>query len=322
MRQYELIIGVPIVLSGTINMDDYLKDNEENAYRVTDLNIDFEIRKDNTHQPNKGYITLYNLPDGFVEYINQNAGKPLAILLRAGYTDTGMNTLFSGEVSFFEDNWDGDLITRKTKLTLGDGELALKTATTARSYRTNTKLNTILDDLISDLALPKGQIIRYSDNDVLPFSKSFTGTASENLRNLANSTGRTFSVQDSSIYFTVRGKALPQNIFILNESSGLIGIPTPRTMSAKQEYILQQKKDKTKKEELKKKYQNKEDVGLTVSCLLNGAVLPETTVYLDSIYLKGFYKAVEVIHTGSYEGDGDGSWTTEMKLAEVQGKLE
>ena len=41
-------------------MDDYLKDNEENAYRVTDLNIDFEIRKDNTHQPNKGYITLYN----------------------------------------------------------------------------------------------------------------------------------------------------------------------------------------------------------------------------------------------------------------------
>ena len=205
---------------------------------------------------------------------------------------------------------------------LGDGELALKTATTARSYRTNTKLNTILDDLISDLALPKGQIIRYSDNVVLPFSKSFTGTASENLRNLASSTGRTFSVQDSSVYFTVKGKALPQNIFILNESSGLIGIPTPRTMSAKQEYILQQKKDKAKKEELKKKYQNKEDVGLTVSCLLNGAVLPETTVYLDSIYLKGFYKAVEVIHTGSYEGDGEGSWTTEMKLAEVQGKLE
>ena len=140
--------------------------------------------------------------------------------------------------------------------------------------------------MISDLALPKGQIIRYSDNDVLPFSKSFTGTASENLRNLANSTGRTFSVQDSSVYFTVKGKALPQNIFILNESSGLIGIPTPRTMSAKQEYVLQQKKDKAKKEEIKKKYQNKEDVGLTVSCLLNGAVLPETTVYLDSIYLK------------------------------------
>ena len=33
MRQYELIIGVPIVLSGTINMDDYLKDNEENAVK-------------------------------------------------------------------------------------------------------------------------------------------------------------------------------------------------------------------------------------------------------------------------------------------------
>ena len=322
MRQYELIIGVPIVLSGTINMDDYLKDNEENAYRVTDLNIDFEIRKDNTHQPNKGYVTLYNLSDSFVEYINQNAGKSLAVLLRAGYTDTGMNTLFSGEVSFFEDNWDGDLITRKTKLTLGDGELALSTATTARSYRAGTKLNSVLEDLITDLSLPKGQIIKYSDKDVLPSSKSFSGTARENLKNLADATGRTFSVQDSSVYFTVQGKALPKNITILNESSGLIGIPSPRTMSAKQEYELQKKKDKTKKEEIKKKYQNKEDVGMTVSCLLNGAILPETTVYIDSKYLKGFFKAIEVIHTGSYEGDGEGSWTTEMKLAEVEGKLE
>ena len=123
------------------------------------------------------------------------------------------------------------------------------------------------------------------------------------------------------MYFTIKGKALPQNITKLDESSGLIGIPTPRTMSAKQEYELQKKKDKTKKEELKKKYQNKEDVGLTLSCLLNGAILPETTVYVSSDYLTGFFKAIEVIHTGSYEGSGEGSWTTEMKLAEVEGKL-
>lgn len=321
MRQYELIVGVPVKLAGTINMDEYIKDTASNAYKITDLNIDFEIRKDNTHQPNKGYITIYNLSDDFVNYINQNAGQALAVLLKAGYTDTGMNTIFSGEVAFFEDEWDGDLITRRTKLTLGDGELALSTATTGRSYRRGTKLSTILNDLISDLGLPKGRVIPYSDSDVLTFSKSFSGTASENLRNLAASTGRTFSVQDGSVYYTVLGKALKQMVFELSEETGLIGIPSPRTMSAKQEYELQKKKDKSKKEEVKKKYQNKEDIGLVVTCLLNGAIIPETTVYLKSKYLKGFYKAVEVAHTGNFEGDGDSSWTTEMKLAEVEGKL-
>ena len=70
-----------------------------------------------------------------------------------------------------------------------------------------------------------------------------------------------------------------------------------------------------------KQYQNKEDIGLVVTCLLNGAIIPETTVYLKSKNLTGFYKAVEVAHTGNFEGDGDSSWTTEMKLAEVEGKL-
>lgn len=317
LRTYELILGKPITINNISEFDKVINDSKENAYRITDLQIEFEINKDNTHKTNMGSITITNLSDDIVNYINQNAGNKLAVMLKAGYNGDNY-IIFQGEVSFFEDNWTGDLNTRQTKLTLSDGETALLTAMTSRSYKTGTLLNRVLDDLISDLNLPRGRIIHYDSSEKLSFSKSFSGTASENLRNLADSTGRTFSVQDGAVYFTVQGKALKQNVFEISEDSGLIGIPTVRAMSAKQIYEIEQKQEKTKKLEVKKKLQNKEDVGLTVSCLMNGAIIPETTVYLKSKYVTGFYKAVEVSHHGSYEGD---SWTTEMKLAEVEGKL-
>ena len=317
LRTYEAVFGKAITINNAGQFDSIINNTPSNAYRVTDLHVEFEINKDNTHKSNVGSITFYNLSDEIVNYINQNAGSKLSILFKAGYNGENQ-TIFQGEVSFFEDEWTDDLNTRKTKLTLKDGETALLTATTARSYKTGTLLNRILDDLTSDLGLPKGRIVPYGSSDKLKFSKSFTGTASDNLKNLAANTGRTFSVQDGSIFYTVQGKALKQTVFELSMDSGLIGIPSVRCMSAKQTYELEKKIDKAKKEQIKQKLQNKEDIGFVVTCLMNGAIIPETTIYLKSKYNTGFYKVIEVSHKGSYEG---GDWTTEMKLAEVQGKL-
>lgn len=321
IRQYELVIGKPVFLSNINELSSLVNDTKQNAYRITDLQIDFDIKKDNTHRANLGTISITNLSDEIVDYINENASNRLAVLLKAGYKDQGMQVIVQAEVSHFEDNWNSDLTTRTTKLTLSDGETALLTATTSRAYRKGTLLNKILDDLILDMNLPKGRIVPYVATETLSYSKSFTGIASDNLKNLADATGRTFSVQDGAVYYTVLGKALKQNILQLDYDSGLIGIPSVRAMSAKQLYELDIKKTKAKNTEVKKKIENKEDVGLTVTCLLNGAIIPETTIYLKSKYVTGFFKAVEVAHTGSYESDGDSSWTTELKLAEVDGKL-
>ena len=317
-RKYRLVVGLPLSLGSDFNKQ--INDTKSNAYVLTEHHIEFEINKSNDANSNKGYVTITNASDDFVNYLNQNANQHLACLLEAGYEDQGMTTLFMGGVSHFEDEWDGSLIIRRTKLTLGDGELALATATTARSYRTGTKLNTILNDLVDDLSLPRGRIIPYDDSETLKFSKSFSGRAGDNLRMLAQATGRTFTVQDNAAYFTKSGYGLKQQVIELSAETGLIGIPTPRVMSAKQQFEIQKKIDKTKKEELKAKYARKEDIGLTVESLLNGALVPELTVYLKSKYVTGFYKIVELSHTGSYESDG-ADWKTEMKLAEVAGTL-
>lgn len=317
-RKYRLIVGLPLSLGSDFNKQ--INDTKSNAYVLTEHHLEFEIMKSNDAQANKGYITITNASDDFVNYLQQNADNHLAVMLDAGYEDQGMTTLFMGGVSHFEDSWDGSLIVRKTKLTLGDGELALSVASTARAYKTGTKLNTILNDLLDDLSIPRGRVIPYDDSETLKFSKSFTGRAGDNLRMLGQATGRTFTVQDNSAYFTKVGYGLKQQVIELSAETGLIGIPTPRVMSAKQQFEIQKKIDKTKKEELKAKYARKEDIGLVVESLLNGSLVPELTVYLKSRYITGFYKILEVSHTGSYESDG-ADWKTELKLAEVAGKL-
>lgn len=317
-RKYRLIVGLPLSLGSDFNKQ--INDTKSNAYVLTEHHLEFEILKSNDAQANKGYITITNASDDFVNYLQQNADNHLAVMLDAGYEDQGMTTLFMGGVSHFEDSWDGSLIVRKTKLTLGDGELALSVASTARAYKTGTKLNTILNDLLDDLSIPRGRVIPYDDSETLKFSKSFTGRAGDNLRMLGQATGRTFTVQDNSAYFTKVGYGLKQQVIELSAETGLIGIPTPRVMSAKQQFEIQKKIDKTKKEELKAKYARKEDIGLVVESLLNGSLVPELTVYLKSRYITGFYKILEVSHTGSYESDG-ADWKTELKLAEVAGKL-
>ncbi len=53
-----------------------------------------------------------------------------------------------------------------------------------------------------------------------------------------------------------------------------------------------------------------------VTSLLNGAILPETTVHVTSKQYTGFYKVVYLTHKGELEGN---DWDTEMGLADVTG---
>jgi len=104
----------------------------------------------------------------------------------------------------------------------------------------------------------------------------------------------------------------------------MVGVPTMKQPSSSKKAVRARakaasgtsKKSSTSKKE--KEHDIREDVGLTVTTLLNGAILPESTVYLNTRYIKGFYKVAEVTHKGGYES---GEWTTELGLVETRGVL-
>lgn len=294
--------------------------SQENAYEISDTsgsaNIEFEIKKDNSKEPNKGYITLYNLSDSTVNYLDANQRESLAVVLEAGY-DGDNKLLFSGTVEFLQDTWDGP--TRKTKMILGDATNNLMTSKSSRSYRAGTPLNTILNDLISDLKLPKGRVVSFGDQKST-YSMAFSGSTSSNLSKLAANTGSTFSVQDGAVYWTKQGRRLKEVVFEISAESGMHDSPTAQNPEPAKRRLEKQKnkKSKNKKPHVKTSAEIREDAGLVVTSTLNGAILPETTIYLKSIKYTGFYKVVYLTHKGELEG---GSWVTEMGLSETRGGI-
>lgn len=318
-RTYTLVIGRPVVIGDKpLNIEKFANTSKGDAYEIKNLHIDFSVKKDNSKEPNKGYVTVYNLSDEVVNYLAVNQRESLAVLFYAGYNGDE-KLIFSGTVEYVEDDFPQE--TRQTKFILGDGTLNLTTATTARSYRKGTALNSVLNDLISDLKLPKGRIIDFG-SQTLQSSMAFTGNASQNLANLAKNTGSTFSVQDGAVYWTREGSRFNNVMFEISEEGGMVGTPTPKQPSSSKKLIKANAKDKAgekpKPAKKKKEHDIKEDVGMTVSTLLNGAILPESTVYLNTRYHKGFYKVAELTHRGGYE---TGEWVTELGLVETRGEL-
>lgn len=318
-RSYTLVIGRPVYLGEkAVNIESYANTNKGDAYLIKELHMEFNIKKDNSKDPNKGYLTVYNLSDEVVNYLDANQRESLAVLLHAGY-DGEEKLIFSGTVEYVEDTFPEE--TRQTKFILGDGTLNLTTAKTSRSYRKGTPLNTLLNDLVSDLKLPKGRIVDFG-TQTTQHAMAFTGNASQNLANLASNTGSTFSVQDGAVYWTKEGSRFGNVMFEISEESGMVGTPTPKQPATAKKLLRAKSKAASgkpaKKPKKEKQHDIREDVGLSVTTLLNGAILPESTVYLNTRYHKGFYKVADLTHRGSFEG---GDWVTEMGLVETRGEL-
>lgn len=318
-RTFRLTIGKPVYIGEKpTNISDYTNQNTKDAYVVSNdtgaANIEFEVKKDNSKDPNKGYVTLYNLSDETVSYLDANQRESIAIVLEAGF-DGENQTIFSGTVEFVQDKWDGH--TRQTKMILGDATTNIMTAKTARSYKKGTPLDTVLNDLISDLKLPIGKVVKFG-GQTLQQSMAFTGNAANNLERLAKNTGSTFSVQDGAVYWTTQGKRFKNAVFEISAESGMHDSPTPQNPEPAKRRLEKKAKSKRKpkKDKGPSRAEIKEDAGLVVVTELNGAIIPESTIYLKSQKYTGFYKVVYLTHKGQLEG---GDWVSEIGLAETRG---
>lgn len=318
-KTYTLIVGRPVYIGEKpTNIARHIDaQTKTDAYVITQpLNIDFEIKKDNSKEPNKGYVTVYNLSDETVSYLDSTQRESVAMMLYAGHNGEE-KLIFSGTVEFVQDKWEGP--TRQTKLIMGDAVLNLTTAKSARSYRKGTALDTVLNDLVSDLKLPMGRSVPFGKDATLQHSMAFSGSTSQNLSNLAKNTGSNFSVQDGAVYWTKEGSRFKQVMFEISEETGMRGSPTPQNPEpARRRLAKRAGKKPPKKPHVKTSAEIKEDAGLVVELVLNGAILPESTIYLKSMKYTGFYKVVYVKHTGKYEG---GDFITELGLTETRGQL-
>lgn len=332
-RTWRLLFGRCVVAKGKTKVDipkavQKRNESDSGVYEISSdtgfANIEFDLQKDNSKEPNKGYVVVYNLSDDTVNYLDAHQADAVAVLLEAGY-DNDNQVIFSGTVEFVEDTWDGP--TRKTKLIFGDGTENIIKCQTTRSYAKGTPMDTVLNDLLNDMNLPRGRVVKFGDQ-TLQYSMAFSGNTAENLRKFARLTNSNFSVQDGAVYWTKTGKRFKDSVFEISAETGMHGSPTPKNPepAKKRKAKAAAKKGKEDKSPITdeqagvtgkkkgKKKNPKEDVGLTVTTVLNGAIIPESTIYLKSRKYTGFYKVITVHHKGQVEGGGD--WVTELGLGE------
>lgn len=318
-RKYKLTIGAPAKLSeslykngkfqSTMNLEDYVqKHQNDNAFIITEHQIDFNIEIDDTKFANNGDITITNLDDFIVDYLDANSNNNIICKLEAGYEDEGMTTLMVSYIDFFEDHWQGN--TRTTKLNFGDGSSNIKNAHTSRSYPKGTKLKTILKDLSTDLGLPVGSISTVADSTVVNGDVNPMGKTNDQIATLCKQYQISHHIQNGKVYFIKDGDMLNSTVgYYITPASGLIDSPS--------RFSHTRAKKKWEKDPNQKGSQKLEIQGVSFECLLNGALVVGSAVYIqdDKSGYDGAYKVSKVTHSGSYYG-GDWKTTIECNVTE------
>lgn len=311
LHKYRLRFGTPVNLQKNlsinsaftlpVDLDENIQTSQGrgNAFELTTHQISFTIKKDNNKEPNSADISIYNLDDNLVNYIANNIENYLVIILEAGWEPNEIKTVFKGTVSKIIDKWKGE--TRNTTLKCSDGAMNVKEAVTSRTYPQSVSYKKVFTDLAADLGTPIGRIEVLPDVPNFTGSPAFLGGTSNQISNLADSINHSYSIQDGSIYILPKNKRLPQQSAYLSEETGLKEGPDPLSQSEKKS-----KKNKTPAN------------GISLECQLDGAIIPESTIYVKARNYDGAFRVTKVTHKGSYE---ESEWTTSVEAIPIDATI-
>lgn len=313
-RAYKLLIGSATntiqkrtknsAFKSTVDLDTKLGTTEKsssNLYLLQDHQITFSIKKDNNKDPNQAEIVVYNLSDDTVNYINRGVRNNLAVALAVGYEGEELVMIFKGTIQWVSDTFDS--VDRKTTLHCLDGGINIAEARTSRSYPKGTKIKRVVTDLVKDLGTTEGNI--HVDNDqTLSSATAMCGNTSHYLEHICKSIDHNVSIQDGSVYVTPRSQMSSARSAYISPETGLIGSPEPFHNDIKP----------TKKVTKSSKKAKKPTDGVKFKCQMNGAILPEKTIWLKSRDYDGPFKVVSVSHNGDKEGK---EWVTEVECVSV-----
>ncbi|MCJ8478689.1 hypothetical protein MOO17_11670 [Escherichia coli] len=313
-RAYKLLIGTATntvqkrtsnsSFKSTVDLDTKLGSttkSSSNLYLLEHHQITFNIKKDNNKDPNQAEITIYNLSDDTVNYINRGIRNNLAVALAVGYEGQELVMIFKGTIQWVSDTFDS--VDRKTVLHCLDGGINISEARTSRSYPKGTKVKRVVADLVKDLGTTEGNI--HIDNDqTLSSATAMCGNTSHYLEHICKSIDHNVSIQDGSVYVTPRSQMSNARSAYISPETGLIGSPEPFHNDIKPAKKVTKASKKAKKP----------TDGVKFKCQMNGAILPEKTIWLKSRDYDGPFKVVSVSHHGDKEGS---EWVTEVECVSV-----
>lgn len=284
--------GVQLDVTSQPTSGGYFDGAGSSTLTITDMRVEFTIKKSIGKTPNPAVVTVTNLSKA-----NRLAlGKlPLYCTLRAGH-DGQLYPLFAGNVTYGRSDIKGT--DWETKLQVADGARAFSHARLEKSYQPPISVSQI----VADCAATMGLSVPPEIAAVAELRQALTGglTAFAPTRDILSRVLSRFqfswSIQDGRLQILPDGQPNAKTPWDVNVDAGMIGSPEgsiPHKPGAVSE--------------------------LTIKLLLFPQVQPGDTIRVTSrAYDQALFRVNDVEHRGDTHGK---EWTTSLKAAPIGSPL-
>ena len=186
------------------------------------LRVVFATRKGDVETPNSAEIRVYNLSAGTANRIRREFTR---VVLQAGYQDN-IGTIFDGTIRQVRTGRENGTDTW-LEIIAADGDAAYNFATVNTTLAAGSKPADRVAVAQAAMA-EKGAGAGYTPDlggQALPRGKVMYGMARQHMRNEAETTDTTWSIQDGKVQMLPRAGYLPGAAVVLTHETGLVGTP-------------------------------------------------------------------------------------------------
>jgi hypothetical protein len=207
-----------------------------NAIDLSELRIKFSVKQSSVETPNVAEIRVYNLSPQLAVQV-QSQFKHVA--LQAGYQQN-FGLIFSGNIKQV-------LIGRESAtdtfidIIAGDGDLAYNYAFVSVPLVAGTTQQQQVDAAItamSGLGVTAGGATVISATQKRPRGKVLFGNAKKVLRDTANTSNYSWSIQNQQVVLVPLASYLPGTAVLINASTGMVGTPEQTTQGVNVKCLL------------------------------------------------------------------------------------
>ncbi|MCK5607371.1 hypothetical protein KAR91_36140 [Candidatus Pacearchaeota archaeon] len=247
------------------------------AISIENLYIQIEIKKNISGKPNEGIVNIFNLAENTENHIQE---KGVRIRVFAGHDDRPI-MIHDGDIRRVDRDRSG--VERITIITLGGNVIKLSQAVFNKSYSGQVSVKQIVLDSIPSFNIDATDIDQIPD-DAFLYDFSFTGKTSDLLDKILNPIGVQWFESDNFIKFSANKKAL-DSVVLLTKDTGLIGSASIT------------------------------DKGVKFKSVLNGRILLNEKIKIESTLVNGVTKVIQILHKGD---NRDGDFITEGIGTEIE----
>lgn len=193
---------------------------------LSEFRIRFQVIAADVDAPNTAIVKVYNLAQTTAKRIEKEYQN---VVLQAGYRDGNFGIIFRGTIKQIRRGRESATDTF-VEMYCADGDLAFNFATINKTMAAGSSLQDRANAIVeaakaADPTVTAVNISALGTGGVLPRGKVLFGMARDEMRDVADTGGVSWSIQDGQIVVIPYTGYLPGEALVLTSRTGLIGIP-------------------------------------------------------------------------------------------------